>query len=181
MNTYISILRGINVSGQKMIKMDALKKMYEDLGFAKVQTYIQSGNVIFQSEKSEQKDLEKLISAGIAKQFGFEVPVIVLNIQEFKRVIQNNPFVKDDSKDISHQYATFLSSEPILDKFESIKQVQNQGEQIHLIDKIIYFYCPSGYGRTKLNNTFFESKLKTVATTRNWKTTLELLNIAGKY
>lgn len=164
-----------------MIKMDALKKMYEDLGFAKVQTYIQSGNVVFQSEISDQKDLEKLISAGISKQFGFEVPVIVLNIQELKQVVQGNPFVNDNAKDIAHLYVTFLSSEPNQQIFESIKQGQYQGEQIDLIGKTIYLYCPNGYGRTKLTNTFFESKLKTVATTRNWKTTLELLNIAGKY
>ena len=79
METYISILRGINVSGQKLIKMDALKKAYEDLGFKNVHTYIQSGNVIFQTE---EKELEQKISGQIQKQFGFEVPVIILTIDD---------------------------------------------------------------------------------------------------
>lgn len=166
------------MSGQKMIKMDALRKMYEDLGYKNIQTYIQSGNVIFQCKKSKQNDLAKKISTQIAKQFGFEVPVIVMEVRELKEIILNNPFLNDHLKDLSHLHVTFLSSTPDSVNFENIKQGQPQGEKIALIGKTIYLYCPNGYGKTKFTNTWLENKLKVNATTRNWKTTNELLYIA---
>lgn len=161
-----------------MIKMDALRKMYEDLGYKNIQTYIQSGNVIFQCKKSKQNDLAKKISTQIAKQFGFEVPVIVMEVRELKEIILNNPFLNDHLKDLSHLHVTFLSSAPDSVNFENIKQGQPQGEKIALIGKTIYLYCPNGYGKTKFTNTWLENKLKVNATTRNWKTTNELLYIA---
>lgn len=180
MNSYISILRGINVSGQKIIKMDALCNAYKDLGFENVKTYIQSGNVIFQSDKSNQNEIGRIISKKIETQFGFEVPILIMNIQELKEIIRNNPFLNDKSMDISQLYVTFLSSKPELDKFEVIKNGKYNGEQIEMINKAIYLFCPNGYGKTKLSNTFLENKLKVTATTRNWKTTLELLSIAER-
>jgi uncharacterized protein (DUF1697 family) len=180
MTTYISILRGINVSGQKRITMDALKKMYEDLHFMNILTYIQSGNLVFQYIKSEQKDLEQKISSQIEKNFGFFLPVIVLNTVELKEIIERNPYLVDVTKDISHLHVTFLSSEPEQIDSEIIYKHKLPGEEFTLIEKAVYLYCPNGYGKTKLSNTFFENKLKVNATTRNWKTTTELLSIAER-
>ena len=180
MTTYISILRGINVSGQKMIKMDALKEMYEDLHFTNIQTYIQSGNVIFQSVQSEPKDLRQRISNELMKKFGFEIPVIVLDTIELKEIAERNPFKSNKTKDISHLHVTFLSSKP--ERIDNTMIIQNKAkeEEFAITDKAVYLYCPNGYGRTKWTNTFFENKLKVEATTRNWKTTIELLRIAEK-
>lgn len=175
MKTYISILRGINVSGQKLIKMDALKKAYEDLGFKNVHTYIQSGNVIFQTE---EKGLEQKISGQIQKQFGFEVPVIILTIDDLKQIIGNNPYKEDDTKDISYLYVTILSSGSVNPDTEPARLKQLPGEEFIVTENAVYLYCPNGYGKTKLTNTFWESFLKVKATTRNWKTTNELLRIA---
>lgn len=180
MTTYISILRGINVSGQKMIKMDAVKEMYEDLHFRNIQTYIQSGNVVFQYYKSKQKDLELTISHQLQNKFGFDVPVIVLETVELKNIIEGNPYKDDQTKNISHLYVTFLSSRPERIDTEMIYQKKSPTEEFSLTEKAVYLYCPNGYGKTKLTNTFFENKLKVGATTRNWKTTIELLNIAEK-
>jgi uncharacterized protein (DUF1697 family) len=180
MTTYISILRGINVSGQKSIKMDVLKKLYEDLNFENVQTYIQSGNVIFQCNKTKQKHLEMILSNQIQQNFGFEVPLIVLDIAELKEIIKNNPFISDPARNISHLHVTFLASHPEQIDMEMIRQKKSQGEDFVLLGKVVYLYCPDGYGKTKLNNTFFENKLKVGATTRNWNTTCELLNISEK-
>ena len=94
MTTYISILRGINVSGHKLIKMEALRKMYSDLGFSDVRSYIQSGNIIFSYKNSETYSLEKKISKKINDTFGFDVPVLVKEISEFKKILSNNPFLK---------------------------------------------------------------------------------------
>lgn len=180
MNTYISILRGINVSGQKLIKMDALKKMYQILGLENIQTYIQSGNVIFQHASSETKDLETMISKQIEVEFGFDVPVMVLSIEHLSKIVSDNPYTSDHTKDISHLHVTFLSSPVQSVDLKSIKEKQAEGEDFTITEHAIYLYCPHGYGKTKLTNNFFENKLKVSTTTRNWKTTKELLSIAQK-
>lgn len=178
MKTYISILRGINVSGHKIIKMDALRNLYENMGFVNVITYVQSGNVIFKGEDIEINSLENKISQQIEKEFGFQVPVIVLSIEKLKHIIDNNPFAEDKNKDKSFFHISFLSSKP--EKYDptTIKDKKQDDEDIAFSDHAVYLYCPNGYGRTKLTNNFIESKLKVGATTRNWKTTQELLKIA---
>ena len=178
MTTYISMLRGINVSGQKLIKMDALRKLYEQLGFQNVTTYVQSGNVIFTDIDPDYKMLENKISVKIEKDFEFYVPVIVLTIDILKQITDNNPFLKDSDKDPTFLYVTFLTSKPDLYDYKQIEDKKQNGEEIFFSDHAVYLYCPNGYGRTKLNNNFLEAKLKVGATTRNWRTTNELLKIA---
>ena len=178
METYISILRGINVSGQKMIKMPELLKMYEGLNFKKVKTYIQSGNVIFQTEKTTCSDLEKMISKKITSDFRFEVPVLVKEKKELVVVLKNNPFVNKRKEDITKLHVTFLSKEPEQMNLKKIKDGLYNGDEFIFSGKTIYLFCPHGYGRTKLTNNFFENKLKVVATTRNWNTINQLVEIA---
>ena len=178
MQTYISILRGINVSGQKLIKMDALRKMFEDIKFKKVKTYIQSGNVIFESSKSTIESLEKKIMKGIKESFGFDVPVLVKDLSELKIVLKNNPFLKKQNEDVSKLHVTFLSEIPSKENVEKIQAGNYGADEFVLEGKNIYLFCPNGYGNTKLTNNFFENKLKLSATTRNWKTVNELVSIA---
>lgn len=178
MTTYISILRGINVSGQKLIKMEALRKSYENLGFRSVTTYVQSGNVIFTLNKAEPDELAQTIIRQIEKDFGFVVPVIVLTIDSLKRIIDGNPFLKDSNKEKAFLHVTFLSSEPQKIDFNTIEEKKQCGEEIFFANSSVYLYCPNGYGKTKLTNNFLETKLKTGATTRNWRTINELLKIA---
>lgn len=178
MKTYISILRGINVSGQKLIKMDALKKAYERLGFQNVTTYVQSGNVIFNVSDPEPEQLEQMIYRRIEKVFGFEVPVIVLTAEKLKQIVDNNPFISDPDIDPAFLHVTFLLSKSGKYNSREIEEKKQDGEEISFTNEAVYLYCPNGYGRTKLNNNFLESRLKVIATTRNWKTTNELLKIA---
>ena len=178
MTTYISILRGINVSGQKLIKMDALRKMYKKLGFHNATTYLQSGNVIFRSNDSELHEMERKIAHQIEKEFGFEVPVIVLSIEKLKYIIDNNHFLKDINKDIAFLHVTFLSSKPDYYDSKVIEGKKQEGEDVFFTDDAVYLYCPNGYGRTKLTNNYLETKLKTGATTRNWKTMIELFKMS---
>lgn len=180
MKTYLSILRGINVGGHKLIKMEALRKSYSDLGYQNIQTYIQSGNVIFQTSNTNQKSLEEAIVQKILADFSFEVPVIVKEFSELKNIIEKNPFLQDSSKNLEYLHVTFLSEEPKKTDFEKISLDKYLPDEFKLIDNSIYLYCPNSYSKTKLTNNFFESKLKVTATTRNWKTTIELLKIAEK-
>jgi len=178
MTTYISILRGINVSGHNLIKMDALRKLYENLGFQNVTTYVQSGNVVFTGDEIDVNESGQRISQQIEKDFGYEVPVIVLTLSKLKQVIDTNPFLKDNNIDIAYLHVTFLSSIPDHYDHKIIEDKKQGEEEISFSDNAVYLYCPNGYGRTKLTNNFLESKLKVGATTRNWKTTTELLKIA---
>ncbi len=174
MAVFISLLRGINVSGQKIIKMTVLKNMYEELGFTNVKTYLQSGNVIFETSNKENAHLEKKISAMINTKFGFDVTVIVLTKDELNDIIEKNVFTNNSSKDPAFLHITFLASGPKDLDFESIISKRAVGEEIAIKENAVYLYCPHGYGKTKLTNNFLETKLNVKATTRNWKTVTEL-------
>jgi uncharacterized protein (DUF1697 family) len=181
MAIFISILRGINVSGQKIIKMDALRKSYESLGLENVITYVQSGNIIFSSEQDDTDHLAEKITCRIKDDFSFDVPVIVMKKETMKQIIDGNPFAGDPDKDPSYMYVTFLESAPVAFDKKIIEDKKQGDEEIAFSESAVYFYCPHGYGRTSLNNNFLENKLKVRATTRNWKTTLELLRLAGEF
>lgn len=178
MTTYISILRGINVSGKKLIKMEALRDMYGALHFQNITSYVQSGNVVFATKNTETAILAEKISTQIKSTFGFDVPVIVMTIGQFNDVIANNMLAKDLQKDASFLHVTFLASAPKPFDSKLIEDKLQSGEEIRFSDQAVYLYCPYGYGKTKLTNNFLVSKLKVGATTRNWKTTNELLKIA---
>jgi len=174
MAVFISLLRGINVSGQKIIKMTYLKNMFEELGYTNVITYLQSGNVIFETGNKESARLDDEISAQINKKFGFEVPVLVLSSIQLMNIVENNVYKDDNTKDPAFLHVTFLASRPKDFDFESIKNKRAKGEEITIKENAVYLYCPHGYGKTKLTNNFLETKLKVKATTRNWKTVTEL-------
>ena len=174
MTTYISMLRGINVSGQKKIAMAELKKLYESLGFKNVQTYIQSGNVIFEYSDANLSKLISKIEKKIKEYFGFDVLVLIRTKDEFQKLIENTPFSKKDNNKL---HVTFLSSIPTDSPIEEINKVKYKSEEFFISGKEIYLFCPNGYGKSKLSNNFFERKLKLSATTRNWKTITKLLEI----
>jgi len=178
MTTYITILRGINVSGHRMIKMNALKELLQELGFQKIQTYIQSGNIVFQTRESDPQKLEKKIANAILEKFGFDVPVLVKEREALRQIISQNPFLSDPGKDVNHLHVTFLSGEPDPEYFNKISDLRFEPDEFQIGNQVIYLYCPVSYGNSKLSNTFFEKALKVTATTRNWKTTNELQNIA---
>jgi uncharacterized protein (DUF1697 family) len=169
MKKYIALLRGINVSGQKKIKMTELKSLFEKLNFQNVETYIQSGNIIFSSKENSVKTLERKINAGIKNKFGFEVHTFVITSKEIRDVLINNPFVKKN-KDTERLYVTFLSEQPLKEKIQNLNSSDFSPEEYQIVGNIIYLHLPNGAGKAKLNNNFFENKLKVNSTTRNWKT-----------
>lgn len=181
MKTYISLLRGINVSGQKKILMADLKALYETLKFKDVVTYIQSGNVIFKTDKKESnQSLAKKIEQSIFKKYSFNVPLIVRSTSEIENIISNNPFLKDSNIDTDKLHVTFLSETPEKEKLNSIAQFDYSPDKSIIIDQEVFLYCPDRYGETKFSNMFFENKLKVSATTRNWKTVNKLAEMASK-
>ncbi len=171
MKRYIVLLRGINVSGKNKISMADLRELLYNLNFCNVQTYIQSGNIILDSEKS-QETIQKNISEAILRRFGHTVSVLSRTIPEWKSAIENYPFSTKNDKIVAFTF---------LDKPTAIKKIELStiGEDQYMINgDVVYLYCPSTFSKTKLSNHLFERKLQVTATTRNLRTTLKLLKIA---
>jgi uncharacterized protein (DUF1697 family) len=169
MNTYIALLRGINVSGQRMIAMKDLKALFQKWWYEQVMTYIQSGNIVFKSQETNTKKLWRDIAALIHHQYGFEVPVMILTEDDIRDILENNPY-NDGKKDITKLHVTLLDTTPETKLLASIRDENYQSDEFTLQWKTIYLYCPDGYGMTKFSTMFFEKKLGVTATTRNWKT-----------
>ena len=181
MHTYISMLRGINVSGQKMIKMTELKELYESLRLASVATYIQSGNVVFQSGNNDPLSICTSIEKTIEKSFGFSVTVILRRPVGFRKVINKCPFLGSARTDESRLYVTFLKSRPAPSLIKAMGQgTAKNADRYAIAGSEIYLHCPNGYGKTLFSNTFFERQLKLTATTRNWKTVQTLFAMADQ-
>jgi uncharacterized protein (DUF1697 family) len=174
MTIYISMIRGINVGG-KSVKMADLRDVYLSLDLENVKTYIQSGNVVFKSENEDPKTLSKKIQQKILDTIGYDIKVVIRTIDELKNIIKSYPFEIEEEK---HVYITFLSDTPDLSQDLNLKNWIRESEKFIISSSEIYLYLPHGYGRTKLNNNFFEKKLKLDATTRNWKTVNKLCQIA---
>ena len=179
MPKYIAILRGINVGGRRKILMVDLKKLFQELGFTNIQTYIQSGNVVFETSSSDDNaTLSNKIEQIISKTYGFEVPVILRTANEIEQAISNNPFFKNKTE-VEGLFLTFLKSIPSAVELENIKSFDFSPDKFEIVGKDIFGFCFGKYHKTKLSNQFFESKLKVSATTRNWKTVINLQQMAS--
>ncbi len=173
MATYISLLRGVNVGGHKIVMQD-LKELYESLNFKRVKTYIQSGNVVF-SSNNPNEELKEEIEEAIENVFGLKIPIFIRTKDELQRIIEHNPFPEEESNKI---YITFLSDTPVNIPVKEIDEIKEEVEKYYISHKEIYLFLPHGYGRTKLSTNFFENKLMVSATTRNWRTVNKLFDLA---
>lgn len=180
MPAYIAMLRGINVSGHKTIKMENLRELCSDLGFRNVETYVQSGNIVFQTPIENPGALSKRIGEAILHSFGFDAPVIVRTSKQMRNVIANNPFLKEKDVDSSKLHVTFLSESAQKDSLTKLETLSTGPDRFYTAHQEIYLYCPGGYGRTKLSNSAIEKALWVRATTRNWKTTNTLFEMVSK-
>jgi uncharacterized protein (DUF1697 family) len=178
MPKYIAMLRGINVSGHKIVKMECLRASFDAMGFSDVKTYVQSGNVIFQAVDNSATHLIEVIERKISTDFGFSVPVLVRSAKEMEKVVERNPFISDSAIDPSKLHVTFLSDAAPKKAIEQLEPLITKPEQFRIIGREIYLYCPNGYSNTKLSNAAIEKKLSLGATTRNWKTVNTLLAMA---
>ncbi len=178
-NTFIALLRGINVSGCNKIKMTELQQLFIDLGFKNVTTYIQSGNVVFLTNLTEIDKIEQQIINSIKQTFGYVVQVIVLTKKSLETIYASNPFLHEPNIDITKLHVTLLSNKPNEKDIAPLKTLSKNEDTFTIVDKTIYLYCPNGYGKTKLNNNLFEKKLKISATTRNWNTISKLVEISN--
>jgi uncharacterized protein (DUF1697 family) len=178
MQTYITLLRGINVSGHHIIKMDALRSLFQLMGFENIRTYIQSGNIVYKGKSIEIDQLNRQIAQEIEKVFGFSIHVQTFTNTQFQNILQGNPFIADGEKDTAFMHVMFVNQAPSNLKLDNIYSKQRHGEEIAIQNEAVYLYLPKGSGDSKWSNTFLENQLKVQATTRNWKTCQQLLLLA---
>ncbi|PRX56477.1 DUF1697 domain-containing protein [Flagellimonas meridianipacifica] len=168
MKKHIALLRGINVGGHKKIKMAELREVLSCNGFQEVQTYIQSGNIIFQTKSQTSLELAKKIKQLIEDKFGFQVPVLVITAGELRNLLDNNPFAEKPEKNL--MFFTLLKTTPDSEKVSDFKKYQFENENFHFTENCVYLSFSDNYRNSKLNNNFIENKLGVEATTRNLKT-----------
>lgn len=177
MKTYVALLRGINVGGNRKILMKDLKKSFEEMGFQDVVTYIQSGNVVFKTSSEKSIFLAEKIEKEIEQTFGFFVPVIIRQNTDIQELIIKNNFKTDD---IERLHVTFLDKKPTSDFLQKIQEIaeSNLPNCFEIIDDNVFIFCSGKYSDSKLTNQFFEKHLNAKATTRNWKTILQLAELS---
>lgn len=171
---YIALLRGINVSGKNSLKMNDLQAILTSIGCYKCLTYLQSGNAFVETGATDALELETNIEEAIRLTVGLQIVVIVRTAEEWKRLVEQNPLLQQKHINQEKLHVTLLKSQPSDEVLNNATFKNDDGEQYHIIGREVYLYCPNGYGRTKLTNSAFESKLKVSATTRNWNTMSKL-------
>lgn len=179
MNTYIILLRGINVGGKNKIKMADLKAMCVSMGYQNVQTYIQSGNIVLETTETNVVVIEEALKQQIKDTFGYDIAVLVRTPIYWANAIAENPFlIEMPEVETKLLHLTFLAAEPSSDLLTKLEAIDYGEDQFKVVADRMYLYFPNGYGRTKLTNTVVEKKLQVAATTRNWRTVNKLLDLA---
>jgi uncharacterized protein (DUF1697 family) len=180
MHTFVALLRGVNVAGQKRIRMAELQKSCEAMGLNRVQAYLQSGNVVFRASRSDPRKLAEAVRTRIAGDFGHDVEVLVLPAEDLHRVVNANPLWPRSGGDGTLFHATFLFDPVSAVHFGNLTLPARSGERAALVGQVVFLHCPHGYGTTKLNNAFFEKAFGVPATTRNWRTVRALQTLCGE-
>ena len=176
MSTYVALLRGINVSGRNRIPMADLRRMLGDLGHDDVETYLQSGNVTFRTRSATTKGLAAAIEHRIDSELGLNVAVLVRTQRELETIAADNPFLgaQIDGKTL---HVVFLEDPATPAALADLELDRYAPDELAAHGSEVYLSCPEGYGTTKLNNAFFERHLGTRATTRNWNTVTNLVEL----
>jgi uncharacterized protein (DUF1697 family) len=177
MTTHLALLRGINVSGHNMMKMEALKTMLENIGFQNVRTYLQSGNVFVDTEEVSASKVGFMIKHEIFKIFGHEVPVVVITKEDLELCFKNNPFLKEKDLDTKKLYVAFVSIALKKESINDLKISQFKPDEASIDGNRIFIKYAVGAGKTRFDQKYIEKKLNVTATIRNWNTVTNLLNM----
>jgi uncharacterized protein (DUF1697 family) len=170
---HAALLRAINVGGNNRLPMADLARIFTDAGCRDVQTYIQSGNVVFTAPARLLNKLPGKIADAIESEFGFRAPVIVRSHEELAALIKTNPFLKSNEAEKTLHVA-FLSTVAQKEAIAKLDPQRCAPDRFHVLGKDMYLHMSSGLGRTKLTNAWIDSKLETISTVRNWNTVLKL-------
>jgi uncharacterized protein (DUF1697 family) len=174
MNAHIALLRGVNVGGSRMVAMADLRALIEQLSFTDVRSLLQSGNLVFESERRTCEDIERLLETQVQKQLELATTFFVRTATEWQKIIVKNPFPKEAAADPSHLIVMFLKDKPKLQNIVELQAATVGSERVKILEKQAYIVYPEGIGRSKMTNALIERKLQTQGTGRNWNTVLKL-------
>ena len=178
---HVALLRGINVGGKGKLPMKELVAIFKAAGASAVETYIQSGNVVF--EAAEPEGCVAAVTAEVARIYGYPGRIVLRSAEELKQAFRSNPFAGSgltptgSQSDPLHVY--FLADLPAKPAIQALDPDRSPGDSFVVKEREIYLHLPQGMARTKLTNVYFDAKLKTVSTARNWKTVAKLVEMCG--
>ena len=176
--THVAFLRAVNVGGRSSLAMADLRAVAEGLGFTNVRTLLQSGNLVFESKGKKAAALESALEAALKKR-GMEIDFMIRRADELAAVIAANPFPKEAKADPGHLVVMFLKDAPGAKAIVALQAAVKGREVIRHQGRELYIVYPDGIGRSKLTNTFIETRLDTRGTGRNWNTVTKLAALAG--
>lgn len=179
MTTVIALLRGVNVGGHNMIKMDGLRALCESLGHCDVQTYVQSGNVVLRTKERDVAKIAARMEDAIEKKHSFRPDVILRTTAEMRQVIARNPFAKCKEIEPAKLIVTFLASDLSAESQAALLALKPKPEELHLNGREVYVYFPDGMGSSKFT-PILSRTLKNKGTARNWNSVMKLLEMAEK-
>jgi len=179
MPLYLALFRGINVSGHNLIKMEPLKKLMEEEGYVNVETYIQSGNVVFEHPETSKEKIAKAIEILMYREYGHNVLIFVLDEADLSKAITNNPYTgtEPEGQGVKKYFVAFLSGIPAGDGLDKLKKYHRGDDLYKIKDNVMYLKLSTSAADSKLTNVFIENKLNIKATIRNWNTTLKMLEM----
>jgi uncharacterized protein (DUF1697 family) len=178
MPIYIAMLRGINIGPHKRMKMEKLRSSCEQLGFVKVKTYIQSGNIVFQAPKLSSAAAAKKIEAQIVKDFGFSADVISRTAEEMKKIVEGNPLLKEPGVDLSKLHVVFLAETPAPAAIKKLETLTLSPDKVRQSGKEVYFYFPNGVSGSSVWKHNLDRVMSVSGTMRNWNTVNTLYEMA---
>jgi uncharacterized protein (DUF1697 family) len=173
---YLALLRGINVGGKNKLPMKDLADLFVTVGCGEVRTFIQSGNVIFRIASELSSALPEVITGLIAERFGLKVPVLLRTADQLAQVTRHNPFIEEGA-DLNTLHVLFLAHQPSASIIEALDPDRSPPDTFVVRGQEIYLRLPNGAGNSKLTNAYFDAKLKTISTGRNWRTVTTLLEL----
>jgi len=178
MPVYTALLRGINVGAHKRVKREKLRASCPGLGFEKVKTFIQSGNVVYQAAKLSSDSISRTMQQCIASDFGFSADVIMRSKDEMGSIVRDNPFLKQRGIDTKKLHVAFLSDPPATPAVKKLQSLTIAPDKIHPAGKEIYFYFPNGVSGSSLWEHSLDRVLGVPVTMRNWNTVNQLYEMA---
>jgi uncharacterized protein (DUF1697 family) len=173
---HVALLRGINVGGRNKLPMKQLAALFEEVGCDDVRTYIQSGNVVFTAPAKVAAKSTTQVPKLILERVGMNVPIVLRSAAEFQKAVARNPFLAGDA-DPTHLHVGFLATRPSAGAVASLDAARSDIDRFEVLGSEVYLHVPGGMGRTKLTSDYFDRRLGTVMTVRNWRTVNKLLEM----
>ena len=180
MAVLVLMLRGVNLGSHNRVKMEDLRKLCESLRLRDVETYVQSGNVVFRTDEQDSRKLARRIEDGVQRTFGFRAECIVRTPGELRKVVSGSPFAGRAGLEPGRLLVVFLADEPSREGRAAVEELRPDPEELHLAGREIYIYFRDGIGRSKLSWVKIEKMLKTPATARNWTSVTKILEMAER-